>query len=58
MRNDKWTYKVITLKVKSFAKADVQAEHMEEQLNQLGMIGWELINVVAIGASMKAFLKR
>jgi hypothetical protein len=29
-----------------------------EQLNQEGMMGWNLVNVMPYGASVRAFLKR
>lgn len=58
MRQDKWSYKVINIKLKTFAKGDNQAVHLEDQFNQLGMVGWELVNVTTIGTSMKAIFKR
>lgn len=56
--SEKWTYKVLKLKVKTFANAENQAAHIEDQLNQVGMVGWELVNVVLVGTSLQAFFKR
>lgn len=57
MRNDRWEYKVEELKP-GFLYRNMQPEHLAETLNREGVQGWELINVVAMGASMKAFFKR
>lgn len=57
MHDRKWQYKVETVKMNSFSivKSDAQ---LEERLMRLGMEGWELVNSIVYGASVKLFLKR
>ena len=43
MNDSRWNYKVIELKG-SFFRATVSAQQMEEELNRLGLQGWELVS--------------
>lgn len=47
---NKWEYKVITPKMEGWIKKKVSADTFEE-LNELGVQGWELINVVPVTAN-------
>lgn len=42
MADSRWTYKVIDFKG-SFFRASVSPQQIEEELNRLGMQGWELV---------------
>ena len=57
MHDRKWQYKVETIKMNSFSavKNDVV---IQDKLNRFGMEGWELVNTLVYGASVKLFLKR
>lgn len=43
MNDTRWSYKVIDFKG-SFFRATVSVQRMEEELNRLGLQGWELVN--------------
>ena len=45
-----WTYKVIDVKPKSML-GTLNAEYMQDILNQQGMQGWELVNVVQLAVN-------
>ena len=45
--SDQWEYKTIDYKQTSFFGGSVKLEPLEEQLNELGRIGWELVSVVS-----------
>jgi ABC-type transporter MlaC component len=45
--NSNWTYKVIDVKAKGM-RMMVNAEETQDILNQQGMQGWELVNVVQL----------
>lgn len=55
----RYEYKVITLKSRGMGLSTEKANAgFTEQLNQEGMMGWHLVNVMPYGASVRAFLKR
>ena len=45
-----WTYKVIDVKPKSML-GTLNAEYMQDILNQQGMQGWELVDVVQLAVN-------
>lgn len=57
MHAQRWDYKVIDIKA-GFLFKELQAENLTESLNREGLQGWELVNVVAVAGTMKAFFKR
>jgi len=54
----RWEYKSIVIKISSFSKMDAQNKQIEDQLNQLGMLGWELVNYIMMGVQYRAIFKR
>lgn len=55
----RYEYKVITIKSRGMGLSTEKANSaFTEQLNQEGMMGWDLVNVMPYGASVRAFLKR
>ena len=48
---DKWEYKVFTPEMKGWIKKKVSNDTFEE-LNALGIEGWELVGVTPVTASM------
>ena len=42
MASNRWSYQVVEVKPKLFAK---QAQLVQDKLNQLGLQGWELVAV-------------
>ncbi|MGJ8560704.1 MAG: DUF4177 domain-containing protein [Litorimonas sp.] len=55
----RFEYKVITMKSRGLGLSTEKAnDGFTEQLNQEGMMGWNLVNVMPYGASVRAFLKR
>lgn len=57
MHGERWDYKVIDIKA-GFLFKELEAANLTETLNREGMQGWELVNVVSIAGTMKAFFKR
>lgn len=45
-----WTYKVIDVKPKGML-GTLNAEYMQDILNQQGMQGWELVNVAQLAVN-------
>ncbi|GHA89708.1 hypothetical protein GCM10009069_11080 [Algimonas arctica] len=55
----RFEYKVITMKSRGMGLSTEKADTaFTEQLNQEGLLGWNLVNVMPYGASVRAFLKR
>jgi hypothetical protein len=54
----RWEYKTVIIKYGMFSAAEKQAKEIDEQLNQEGMLGWELVTYVMIGSSYRAIFKR
>lgn len=55
----RFEYKVITLKASMWGgNAEKNDNGFESQLNQQGMLGWNLVGVTPYGTGVKAFLKR
>jgi hypothetical protein len=44
--NGQWEYKTLDYKQTSFLSGSIKIEPLEIQLNELGRVGWELVNVV------------
>jgi hypothetical protein len=42
----KWEYKLIKLPVKAVLNFGVKIAETEHELNSLGKLGWELVNIV------------
>lgn len=57
MHHARWEYKVEDLKGGFLFKA-LEPANLTDTLNREGMQGWELINVISIAGTMKAFFKR
>lgn len=55
MSNERWQYQVAEVKSGLFG---VKAADAQEQLNKLGMQGWELVAVRHVSTSLQLFLKR
>jgi hypothetical protein len=54
----RFEYKVITMKSRGMGLSTEKANaSFTEQLNQEGLLGWNLVNVMPYGASVRAFLK-
>jgi hypothetical protein len=51
----RWTYKVVTLKAGLFG---IKPDAIEEQLNQLGSQGWEMVAVHMVGTTATVYLKK
>lgn len=60
MRQSSWEYKVVQLEPEGMGfKSGKNISKFNEQLNQLGKLGWELVDIHAYGGSHPiAFLKR
>lgn len=55
----RYEYKVMTLKSAGMGLSTVKADAaFTDQLNQEGMMGWSLVSVTPIGASVRIFLRR
>ena len=50
MKQDRWTYKVMPLPYKIFLSSEKKSTEYQDILNQEGLRGWELINVVIDGS--------
>ncbi len=55
MANERWQYQVVEMKPKWLG---VPAEAVQSELNKLGQIGWELVNVMQVNSTLRLFLKR
>ncbi len=44
--NSSWEYKTIDYRQSTFFSGAVKVEPLEDQLNELGRMGWELVNAV------------
>ena len=55
---NRWSYKVVELKVKLFAGA--LTERVQQELDKLGPQGWELVSVVQASSvdSVRLYLKK
>ncbi|PHS74885.1 MAG: hypothetical protein COB56_08640 [Robiginitomaculum sp.] len=40
----KWKYKIVAVKIPTFAKEENKLSAVEDKLNRLGMDGWELVH--------------
>lgn len=56
--SDRWEYKSIVLKIGSFSNSEQQNRQIEDQLNQHGSVGWELVNYMVMGTKYRAVFKR
>lgn len=55
----RYEYKVATLKGSVWSGKVEKLDHTyQSELNQFGMLGWELVGVTPYGTGVKAFLKR
>ena len=55
----RFEYKVVSLRASIWSgAAEKRDAKFQEQLNNLGMVGWDLIAVQPHGTNMQAFLKR
>lgn len=55
----RYEYKAVTLKASIWnSKSEQVDDAFTSQLNQLGMVGWNLVGVTPYGTGVKAFLKR
>lgn len=59
----RWEYKSVSLKCPGFFKSKLDNEDLEQLLNSLGKLGWELVHVVPLlgngyTQSITAILKR
>jgi len=55
----RYEYKVITLKGSVWGgKPEKKDQQFQSALNQLGMLGWQLVGVTPIAQNVQAFLKR
>jgi len=54
----RWEYKAIVLKLGTFSSTEEHNRQIEEQMNQLGAVGWELVNYVVMGSKYRAIFKR
>ena len=55
----RFEYKVLTLKASVWGgNTDKRDARFQEQLNNLGMVGWDLVGVTTYGSYVQAFLKR
>ena len=54
----RWEYKTVVLKYGMFSSAEKQAAEIDGQLNQEGMLGWELVTYAMVGSSYRAIFKR
>ena len=60
MSNDRWTYQVVEI-TPSFLRFGGKAERIQEELNRLGALGWELVAVTSHARAWQPaqmFLKR
>ena len=57
--NEKWQYKVESIKLNAFSGAIKQDEIIQERLNRLGLDGWRLINVTQVsGGYPRLYLRK
>jgi hypothetical protein len=55
----RYEYKVVTLKGSVWSgKTEKRDADFQSELNQLGLIGWDLVGVSPYGQNVQAFLKR
>ncbi len=54
----RWEYKVIILKLGTFSNAEEHSRQIEEQMNQLGATGWELVSFMLMSTKYRAIFKR
>ncbi len=57
MANDRWQYQVVDMKAGTWSMS-LRPEQVQDQLNKLGQIGWELVQVTQISTTVRLFLKR
>lgn len=56
--SDRWEYKTVLLKLGTFSKPEEHNRQMDEQLNQHGSVGWELVSCLMMGTRYRAIFKR
>lgn len=56
--SDRWEYKSIIIKIGTFSHPEEQNRQVEQQLNQHGALGWELVNYMVMGTKYRAVFKR
>ena len=55
----RYEYKVVTLKGSVWSgKTEKRDSEFQSELNQLGMLGWNLVGLSPYGQNVQAFLKR
>lgn len=55
----RFEYKVVTLKGNIWhSKSEKRDSQFQSELNQLGMLGWNLVGVSPYAQNVQAFLKR
>lgn len=57
MANERWQYQVVDMKAGTWSMT-LKAEQVQDQLNKLGQIGWELVQVTQVSTTLRLFLKR
>ncbi|HWK55104.1 MAG TPA: DUF4177 domain-containing protein [Hyphomicrobiales bacterium] len=45
----RWEYKVVRFKKGSFMTGQLDMQELEQQLNELGREGWELVSIAPVG---------
>lgn len=59
MSHRHWTYKTVKLNMGALDNAQKRAARFDEQLNSLGLLGWELVTIETDGYGYKwAFFKK
>ena len=58
MLDRKWQYKVHTVKINIFTSVEKQDNHIQEELNQFSMQGWELNKIEPVNGRVRLYLRR
>lgn len=56
----RWKYQVVTVKanIGDFWTGRVSGQRLQTELDQQGMLGWELVQIIQQGASSQLVFKR